>query len=154
MSGFVRAGLVAGLAGGALDFAAASIVYPIAYPGLKVMRIWQSVAEGALGAAAYDGGLATALLGAALHFVIALCAGLVLAAVMSRAAIFRRLWPVSGAVYGVAMYYFMQLIVLPLSKAGAAAPSAKALAIGLAIHIFVFGLGSAFAANRALKGKP
>ncbi|MEQ1929714.1 MAG: hypothetical protein ABL957_04160 [Parvularculaceae bacterium] len=151
MSGMVRAGLGAGLAGGILDFAAASIVYPLAYPGLKIMRIWQSVAEGVLGKAAYDGGLRTAVLGAGLHFVIALCAGMTLAAVMSRAEIFRRLWPVSGALYGVSMYCFMQLVVLPLSQVGVKHPDAKALAIGLGIHILVFGLGSALVASRLLK---
>lgn len=142
-----------GLAGGALDFAAASIIYPAAYPSLTITRIWQSVAEGVLGKTSYDGGLATAALGAALHFFIALVAGIVLALVMSRAEIFRRLWTVSGAVYGVSVYYFMQLVVLPLSEIGARAYNPKSAAIGLAIHIFIFGLGSAYVASRLLTRK-
>lgn len=145
-----KAGLMTGLAGGALDFAAASSVYPLAYPGLTVMRIWQSVAVGVLGKASYDGGLGAALLGVALHFFIALCAGFALVIVMSRAALFQRLWPVSGAVYGVSMYFFMQKIVLPLSKVGLQHHDAKSLVIGLGIHIFIFGLGSAYAARRVL----
>lgn len=148
----LKAGLLTGLAGGALDFAAASIIYPVAYPGLTVMRIWQSVAEGVIGKASYDGGAATAAIGVALHFFIALCAGIVLAFVMSRADLFQRLWPVSGAVYGVSMYFFMQRVVLPLSLVGLKHPDAKSLAIGLAIHIFIFGVGSAFVAAKALKG--
>lgn len=146
-----KAAILAGLAGGALDFAAASIIYPLAYPGLSIMRIWQSVAEGVLGKASYDGGAATATLGVALHFFIALCAGMALALVMSRAELFRRLWPVSGAVYGVSMYFFMQKVVLPLSLVGLKHPDAKSLAIGLAIHIFIFGMGSAFVAQNLLK---
>lgn len=153
MAGLLRTGVLTGLAGGALDFAAASIVYPAAYPGLTVMRIWQSVAEGVLGPAAYDGGAATALLGTALHFFIALCAGIVFVLVMSRAPLFGRLWTVSGAVYGVSMYYFMQLVVLPLSEIGARPYNAKSAAIGLAIHVFIFGLGSAFVASRLLRRK-
>lgn len=148
-----RVGVLTGLAGGALDFAAASIIYPIAYRGLTFNRIWQSVAEGVLGKASYEGGIAAVSLGIGLHFFIALCAGLVLAYVMSRAEIFRRLWPVSGAVYGVAMYFFMQEVVLPMSLIGARHPDAKSMAIGLAIHIFIFGLGSALVAAKLLKGK-
>jgi len=145
-----RAGLMTGLAGGALDFAAASTIYPLAYPSLTFMRLWQSVAVGVLGKASYDGGAGSALLGIALHFFIALCAGFVFAVVMSRAALFQRLWLVSGAVYGVSMYFFMQKIVLPLSKVGLQHPDAKSLAIGLGIHIFIFGIGSAFVARRYL----
>ena len=148
----IRAGLMTGVAGGALDFAAASIIYPLAYPGLSVMRIWQSVAEGVIGEASYEGGAATAALGVALHFFIALCAGMVLALVMSRAELLRRLWPLSGAVYGVSMYFFMQKVVLPLSLIGLKHPDMKSLAIGLGIHVFIFGIGSAFVAGKALKG--
>lgn len=149
----LRIGALTGLAGGALDFAAASIIYPLAYPGLSVTRTWQSVAEGVLGAASYEGGAATALLGLGLHFFIALCAGMALALVMARAGLFRSFWPVSGAVYGVSMYYFMQKIVLPLSLIGERNPDAKSTAIGLGIHILVFGMGSALVAARLLKGR-
>lgn len=150
----VKAGYATGLAGGALDFAAASIIYPLAYPGLTFTRLWQSVAAGLLGREeARTGGLQTALLGIGLHFFIALCAGIVLAFTMSRAEIFRRLWPVSGAIYGLAMYYFMQQVVLPLSATGGQSPDTKSLLPGLGIHIFIFGVGSAFVARRFLKGK-
>lgn len=147
----LKAGLITGLAGGALDFAAASLIYPAAYKGVTFERIWQSVAEGVLGKASYDGGAATIALGIALHFFIATCAGVVLAFVMSRAEIFSRLWFVSGAAYGVAMYYFMQLVVLPLSQVGLRHPDMKSTLIGLGIHIFIFGIGSAFVASRLLK---
>lgn len=149
----LRVGLITGLAGGALDFAAASIIYPIAYSGLSFAWIWQSVAEGVLGRASYEGGLQAVLLGIGLHFFIALCAGLVLVLAMSRADLFSRLWPASGAIYGVSMYYFMQKIVLPLSMVGERHPDLKSTAIGLGIHIFIFGLGSALVAARLLKGK-
>jgi hypothetical protein len=150
----LKAAIATGLAGGALDFAAASIIYPLAYPTATFSRIWQSVAAGLIGRdAARAGGTETALLGIGLHFFIALCAGMVLAITMSRAEIFRRLWPVSGAIYGLAMYYFMQKVVLPLSATGAQHPDAKSLLIGLGIHIFIFGIGSAFVARQFLKRK-
>jgi hypothetical protein len=149
----VKAGIATGLAGGALDFAAASIIYPIAYPGLTVERIWQSVAEGVLGKASYEGGMNSVLIGAGFHFFIALCAGIVLALVMSRAQIFQKLWPVSGAIYGVAMYYFMQLVVIPMSMIPPRNPDMKSIAIGLGIHVFIFGIPSALVARTILKGE-
>lgn len=149
----LRIGFITGLVGGALDFVAASVIYPLAYKGLAFERLWQSVAEGVLGASSYRGGAPTAALGIGLHFFIALCAGFVLALVMSRAAIFRRLWLVSGTVYGAAMYFFMQKIVLPLSAIGPRDADAKSLATGLAIHIFIFGMGSALVAAQLMKGK-
>lgn len=150
----VKAGIATGLAGGALDFAAASIIYPLVYPGFTFQMLWQSVAAGLIGRdAARAGEMNTVLLGIGLHFFIALCAGIVLVLVMSRAAIFQRLWLVSGSIYGLAMYYFMQKVVLPLSATGAQNPDTKSLLIGLGIHIFIFGIGSAIVARQFLRGK-
>lgn len=146
----IKAGIVTGLAGGALDAIAASTIYPLAYPGLTVTRIWQSVAAGWFGKASYDGGAAMVAIGLAFHFFIALCAGMVLTFVMARAEISRRLWPVSGAVFGAAMYFFMQKVVLPLSATGPQHPDVKSMAIGLGIHIFIFGMGSALVARQLL----
>lgn len=148
----VKAGILTGLAGGALDALAASTIYPLAYPGLSFARLWQGVSAGWYGKASYEMGSQSVAMGLASHFFIALCAGAVFVFVMSRAEIFRRLWPISGAAYGAAVYFFMQEIVLPLTAIGPQHPDAKSMAIGLAIHIFIFGLGSAFVAFRLLKG--
>lgn len=148
----LRAAIGTGLAGGALDIVAACLIYPAVYPKYDAVKICQTVAAGLIGREkAFAGGLQTPALGLAAHFFIALCAGAALIAVMSRAALFRRLWIVSGAVYGVAMYYFMQRIVLPLSATGAQHPDLRSMAIGLGIHVFIFGLGSAFVAQSLLR---
>jgi len=147
----LKAAAIVGFVGGALDAIAASAIYPLAYPGLTFSRIWQGVAAGWFGKASYDMGAQSVAVGLASHFFIALCAGVVFTFAMTRAEIFRRLWPVSGAAYGAAMYFFMQNVVLPLSAIGARHPDMKSHAIGLAIHIFIFGMGSAFIAARILK---
>ncbi|MCK5746623.1 MAG: hypothetical protein KAH44_10420, partial [Oricola sp.] len=134
----LRAGVIAGLIGGALDIIAAVTIYPAVY-GAKPERILQSIAAGVEGRAAYEGGAASAILGLVLHFLIAVAAGLVLAFVMARIEAMRRLVLTIGAVFGVAVYFFMQKIVLPLSNAGAQTPDMKAMSIGIAIHIFLFG---------------
>ncbi len=146
----VRAGIIAGLIGGALDIIAAVTIYPMVY-GATPTRILQSIAAGVQGRAAYEGGAGSAILGLGLHFFIAIVAGLVLAAFMARMESLRRFVLTTGAGFGVAVYFFMQKIVLPLSQAGAQHPDMKAMSIGVAIHIFLFGVPMALAARRALK---
>lgn len=149
----VKAGLASGLIGGALDIIAAVTIYPAVYPGLTWMRVLHTVASGAMGPAAREGGIATAMLGLALHMGIALVYGVVLAFAMARISVSQRLWPLTGAIFGVAVYFFMQLAVLPLSQAASGLPDAKGLAIGLATHIFIFGIPMAFVARRILSSK-
>src|SRR5260370_18356751 len=64
--------LWAGLACGILDITAALIVY--GFFGLKPIRLLQGIASGLLGPQAFEGGLATALLGLLCHFLIAFTA--------------------------------------------------------------------------------
>ena len=47
---------------------------------------------------------------------------------------------VSGAVHGVAIYFFMNRIVVPLSAARKFPFSMKMMIIGVVIHIFCVGL--------------
>ncbi len=145
----VKAGLASGAVGGALDLIAACVVYPAMYK-IPVIRIPQSIASGVLGADAYEGGAIAAALGVALHFFISVVAGFALAFAMKASARLHRMAIATGAVFGVAVYYFMQKIVLPLSQALVREPDFMALATGLAIHIFIFGVPMALVARRFL----
>jgi len=147
----LRAGLITGFLGGTLDIVAACIIYPLVYPTFSAIRILQSVAVGVLGQESFDGGGRTAVLGLGLHFIIALCAGIVFVSVMSPFNVIRRYWPLTGFAWGVSMYIFMQKAVLPLSRVGAGNPDLKSMSIGLAIHVFVFGLPMAWVAYRLLR---
>jgi hypothetical protein len=114
--------------------------------GASPVRIFQGIAAGLLGRqAAIQGGVAAALLGVALHFVVAL--GIVSAYyVASRKVRVLTTHPLMcGAMYGVAVYFFMNQVVIPLSAIGRGnAPSLPVLANGLLIHIFGVGLPSAY----------
>jgi len=104
-----------GLACGILDISSALVSYGLI--GVKPMRILQSVASGWLGPAAYQGGIPTAILGLASHFLIAFSAAAVYYAA-SRKLAFMRLHPVlSGLLYGEAVFFFMHFVVIPLSHA-------------------------------------
>lgn len=135
----VKTGLTAGAVGGALDLIAAMVVYP-AISDARALQIPQSVASGVLGHRAFEGGGATVLLGILLHFVMACGAGLTLTLAMKRLALLRASTLVTGAGFGIAVYFFMQWVVLPLSRAAVQSPDAARLTLGLAIHVLAIGL--------------
>lgn len=102
-----------GLLAGACDIAFAFVVSGLR--GVGPVRVLQSVAGGLLGAAARDGGLATAALGALLHFLIAFAwAAVYWVASRRLPALVRRPF-VCGLLYGAAVYFVMYFVVLPLS---------------------------------------
>lgn len=107
-----QAVVLAGLAGGAVDFVYANGV-ALAH-GRSMLRPWQGVASGWIGKAAGEGGLATAALGLVTHFGIALCMAGAFALVAGRV---RQLYArplAAGVLYGLVLYGVMYRIVLPL----------------------------------------
>lgn len=108
--------ILAGLAGASVDGAYASLMGLIR--GIGVMRVWQGVAGGWIGAAARDGGIATALLGFATHIGIALVMATVYILALPRLRPLRHWrWP-SAIAYGLCLYIAMYLVVLPLRWPG------------------------------------
>ena len=150
-----RAILYGTLVVGTLDILDALIFF--GFLGAPPIRIFHSIAAGLLGRdAARAGGLPTAFLGGFLHYFIAF--GIVVTYyVASRKISFltRRPW-ISGAVYGVLVYLFMNLVVLPLSavQGGGFPPPFAILLNGVLIHIFGVGLPSAFFARTARPPAP
>jgi hypothetical protein len=145
----LRAVLWAGFACGVLDITAALVVY--GFFGAKPVRLLQGIASGLLGPKAFDGGLATALLGLVCHFVIAFGAATVYF-VASRAIRFLiQQAVVSGVLYGVVVYFFMNRIVVPLSAAAKRPFSLKLMIVGVVIHIFCVGLPISLSVRRFSK---
>ncbi len=140
--GLVWGGLIAGT----MDITAALVVY--GHYGLPPIRLLQSVAAGLLGARAYEGGLATALLGLLCHFVIAFGAATVFFLASRSLSFLVQHAVLSGVLYGVAVYFFMNRIVVPLSAARKYPFSFKMMVIGVVIHIFCIGLPIALSVKR------
>jgi hypothetical protein len=116
------------------------------------IRIFQSIAAGLLGrAAAFQGGLGTAALGACLHFFIAFAVVTTYFVVSRRVRILTDRPVIFGLLYGVAVYFVMNTIVVPLSAAGGsgASPPWPVLVNGLLIHAVGVGLPSALFARAA-----
>ena len=142
-----RAILWGGLLAGAGDITFAFVVNGLR--GVGPVRVLQSVAGGLLGPAAREGGLATAALGAVLHFSIAFGAAAVYWLASRRLRVLVRRPVACGLPYGVAVYLFMSLVVVPLSAAyfkPSFAPAAVLL--NAAGHMLLVGLPIALAARR------
>jgi hypothetical protein len=138
--------LSAGFACGVLDITAALVVY--GYLGLKPVRLLQGIASGLLGPKAFDGGFATALLGLLCHFVIAFGAATVYFVASRGIRVLLDQAVVFGILYGVAVYFFMNRIVLPLSAVTKRPFSMKLMIIGVVIHIFCVGLPISLSVRR------
>lgn len=138
-----------GLTAGVLD--AVDGVIAFGFKGLNPIQVLQYIASGLLGPAAFQGGIPTAALGAALHFVIAFAvAGAFYAASLKLPAIYRRplIW---GLLYGAGVYFFMNYGVLPLSAVPKSPFSLALLLNGVIGHAFFVGLPVALFAGRSAR---
>jgi hypothetical protein len=138
-----------GLICGTMDISAALIVYPLFF-GVKPVRLLQGIAAGLLGMRSFSMGLPTAALGLLLQYVIAFGVATVYVTASRWLAFLLRhpIW--SGVAYGVAVYFFMNRIVVRLSAAVKYPFSFRLMVIGVVIHIFCVGLPVALAASRIL----
>ena len=116
--------------------------------GVTPIRIFQSIAAGLLGVAAFRGGLRTACLGIALHYFVAFGIAATYFIVSRRVALLRRRPIVCGMLYGVVAYFVMNLVVIPLSARGPAPFSLAPFVNGIAIHMLGIGIPSAWFASR------
>ena len=128
----------AGLIAGAMDITAAFVVY--GFFGATPLRILQGIASGLLGPSSYEGGIATAALGLLCHFTIAFGAATVFFLLSRKLPFLTRHFVPAGVLYGIAVYFFMGRVVIPLSRARRNSFSLKMMIIGIVIHIFCVGL--------------
>ena len=142
-----RAIVLGGLVVGTLDLLDAVVFF--GFRGVAPIRIFQSIAAGAHGRAAFQGGWHSAALGIVFHFIIAF---LIVAVFYG----FSRVLPILtehpiafGMLYGVAVYFAMNYVVIPLSATTRGAFVWPVFANGILIHIFGVGLPSALFARMA-----
>lgn len=136
-----------GLIAGTLDICAA-FLYAWLRAGVSPIRVLHAVASGLLGAAAFQGGGKTAVLGLALHFLIATVATAVFY-FASRRLMFLIERPVMfGLLYGIAVYAFMNFVVLPLSNVAQRPGTISGRVINTLIIMFCVGLPIALIVRR------
>jgi len=145
-----RAILTGGALGGLLD-----ILFAISFAGYNGMppeRLLQVVASGALGKAAFTGGMPAAAFGLACHFALSFVwMAIFFFAARRMPALARK--PLPAAVgYGLLVFFTMRLIVLPLS-AFPRPVTFNAFSWGMDIlsHIFLFSLPIVWATRKVLR---
>jgi hypothetical protein len=146
--------LIGGLIAGVLDITYA-FVFSYVRSGRTPAFILQSVASGALGRDAYQGGAKTAALGLAFHFLIAVIAATVFF-FASRFFPFLVSHPmISGLIYGLGVFAFMYCVVLRVTAVNLTTwpwRLPKSVLIGgLLIHMFGIGLPIALVNRRYSK---
>jgi hypothetical protein len=142
-----RALLLGGLTVGALDGLDALVFFGLR--GVSPARLFQGIASGLLGRSAFEGGMATAVLGVLLHFFIAFAVVAMYHVAARRIpGLIRQPW-IYGPLYGLLVYAVMNFIVIPLSAIGARSPSTGVLLNGLLIHALGVGLPAALSARAA-----
>jgi uncharacterized membrane protein YagU involved in acid resistance len=136
-----------GLIAGTLDITAAFITAWLR-AGVTPARVLQFVASGLLGAASFNGGANTAGLGLVLHFVIATVATVIFY-FASRKLLFLIERPVTfGLLYGVLVYAFMNIVVVPLSRVQPRPLTLTGFVIGILTIMFCVGLPIAVIVRR------
>ena len=141
---------LATLIAGTLDLTAALVTN--SFRGLAPIRVLQSISSGLLGADSYTGGLKTAALGVLLHFVIASGAAAFYYAASRKLKFLVRWAVVSGLLYGIAVYWFMNLVVLPLSAFPHKVTfTPRLLVTGLIVHMLCVGLPISLVVRRYSK---
>jgi len=103
--------------------------------------IWQYIASGLLGDAAFAGGMATAWLGVFFHLIISFVIAAVFILAADRIPLLRRNVIVGSLLYGFGVFIVMNMIVTPLSAAPPLpAPTMPWLIEAILEHILVVGL--------------
>ena len=148
----LRGVLVGGAIAGILD-----ITYAITWShfrGRSAMWVLQSVASGLLGETAFHGGVPLALLGLFCHFIVAFGAATVYYVAATKLAILRDRPILSGAIFGIFVYLFMNFVVIPLSAFPIALKFPPAvLARGFVSHAVLIGIPIAMAISRLSFGR-
>lgn len=144
--------LYGGLTAGVLDITDA--VATSLLVGNGPVRMLQTIASGVLGPRSFEGGAATAALGLVLHFTIALGAATVFFLASRRLPFLIRRPVISGLIFGLCVFFFMNLVVQPLagfSSLWVRVPAWPLLANQLAIHMLGVGLPIALFASRSAR---
>lgn len=136
-----------GLTAGVLDSIDAVIAF--GFKGMNPIQVLQYVASGAIGSDAFNGGLTTAALGAALHFFIAFVVAAVYYTASRKLTVLYRHPAIWGPVFGAAVYLFMNFLVLPFSAVPKSPFSLALFLNGIFGHAIFVGLPIAWFAWRS-----
>ena len=143
--GALYAIVITGLVVGVLDILSAFVIWW--QRDVTIQRGLQGVASGLLGAKSYEGGMATASLGLALHFFIAFVVVSIFYLASRKIPFLTKQPLISGVFYGIGVYVVMYWFVLPTTFSTFRHRLSNEL-IEAAIHVCLIGLPTAFIVHR------
>ena len=138
--------IAAGLLVGTLDISAAIIKTLI--NGGNPVRMFQFIASGVFGKAAFAGGAAFAAYGLLFHYCIAMCWTIFFFLVIAKWKITAENRVLTGIMYGVFIWGIMSRVILPLSSAPALKFKWMQAIIAMLILIAAIGLPLSFMAAK------
>ncbi len=118
--------------------------------GLDAMQIYQFVASGLLGPAAYSGGIGSALLGLFIHCMVSFGAATTFTVASTKWRGLLRRPALTGSVFGIGVYAVMNYVVIPLSAIGPSPFSLPLFINGVVGHTLFVGLPIAYTTRRYL----
>jgi len=145
-----RAIFWAGLIAGTLDITAACISSWLR-GGVTPLQVLRYVAGGLLGPQARQGGMGTAALGLALHFLIATTWAAIYYAASRKLTVLVRRPVLCGLLYGIPVWCVMNLVVVPLSALPRVTFTLSGVLIGGTILMVCIGLPIALVVRRYSK---
>ena len=113
--------------------------------------VLQYVASGVLGNAAFAGGLAIALLGLIIHFLISFVVAGVFILSADRISLLRRNVILGSLLYGVGVFVVLYFVILPLSAAPPVPPKTMDVIELIIEHVLVIGLPLGLFVRRTMK---
>jgi hypothetical protein len=143
--GALRAILTTGVVVGVLDISSAFVIWW--QRGVTIQRGLQGIAAGLLGAKSYEGGMATAGFGLALHFFVAFVVVSTFYLASRKIPFLTQQPLLSGPLYGIGVYIVMYWFVLPTAFSSFRHRISNEL-LAVAIHISLIGLPTAFIVRR------
>jgi len=146
----LRTILIAGIVAGAFDGTYAVVYFGLTR-GVPAPRIFQHVASGLLGRASFELGWKSVVLGIVCHFTVAIGAAAIYALASRAMPVLIKKPLLFGPLFGLAIYGFMNFVVIPLSRvAPSRGPAAMdTLITGILVHMFLIGLPIALILSRA-----
>jgi uncharacterized membrane protein YagU involved in acid resistance len=143
--------LWSGLISGLLDAIAGVIVYFL-FKGMNPIEVLQYIASGVFGTAAFSGGLLMAVAGLILHFVIAFAFAAGFFFVYPNIPLLsKNIW-ITGLLYGLFIWLFMNLLVLPNSNTPQS-PRDFVSVVEIIWHMTLVGLPMALVTDRYYNAK-
>jgi uncharacterized membrane protein YagU involved in acid resistance len=137
--------LLGGLIAGTVDIGAACLINSAA-PAV----ILQVIASGLIGKSAFQGGSNTVVLGLLLQWAMSIIIAAIFVAAARWRPVLSRRWIGAGLAYGVAIYFVMNYVVLPLSAIGHAPRFRIVHFVEDMAAMLIFGLIVAFPARSRL----